>query len=69
MFLKRLKNSERIIVGAYGEDMVSLQKILILAKKYDRKVVTYGKNYADLLEITKKFVYLMIHAKDLNYLK
>ncbi|MCU9935697.1 hypothetical protein NWP96_00565 [Mycoplasmopsis cynos] len=40
--------------------MVSLQKILILAKKYDRKVVTYGKNYADLLEITKKFVYLMI---------
>ncbi|WP_322960443.1 ribonuclease J [Mycoplasmopsis cynos] len=51
---EKAKNSERIIVGAYGEDMVSLQKILILAKKYDRKVVTYGKNYADLLEITKK---------------
>ncbi|WBP84172.1 ribonuclease J [Mycoplasmopsis edwardii] len=48
------KNNERIIVGAYSEDMVSLHKILKLAIKHKRPVVTYGKTYADLLEITKK---------------
>ncbi|EIE39362.1 ribonuclease J [Mycoplasmopsis canis] len=50
------KNNERIIIGAFSEDMVSLHKILKLSMKYKRPVITYGKTYADLLEITKKII-------------
>ncbi|QNM93435.1 ribonuclease J [Mycoplasma sp. Pen4] len=47
-------DENRIIVGAYGEEMVSIQHVLNLAKKYNRPVVAYGKNYAELLYLVRK---------------
>ena len=46
--------SERIIIGAYDQEMVSLQQVLDLAKKYRRAVVTYGRSYYQLLTLLKK---------------
>ncbi|QCZ36837.1 ribonuclease J [Mycoplasma nasistruthionis] len=44
----------RIIVGAYDEEMVSIQKVLDLAIKHNRPVAAYGKTYADLLLLLSK---------------
>ncbi|AKA50085.1 hydrolase [Mycoplasmopsis gallinacea] len=53
IFEKTNKES-RIIVGAYDEEMVVLQQILDLAKKYNRPVAPYGKTYGQLLDLLKK---------------
>lgn len=50
---KRAKNNERIIVGAYDEEMYAISQILDLAKKYDRPIITYGKTYGQILEIIR----------------
>ncbi|EFF41684.1 ribonuclease J [Mycoplasmopsis alligatoris] len=47
------KNDERIIIGAYDEEMTSIHEILDLAIKYNRPVVTYGKTYGQLLHLVK----------------
>ncbi|MFU2193355.1 ribonuclease J [Mycoplasma sp. 2045] len=52
---KKANPDEKIIVGAYGEEMVTLQQVLDLAIKYNRPVVPYGKTYADLLDLISKF--------------
>lgn len=48
---EKTKNNERIIVGAYDEEMTSIHEILNLAIKYKRPVVTYGKTYGQLLHL------------------
>ncbi|QJB71495.1 ribonuclease J [Mycoplasma sp. 1654_15] len=48
------KSNSRIIVGAYDEEMLSIQEILDLAYKYKRKVATYGRNYDNLLEMNQR---------------
>lgn len=52
-FEKALPN-QRIIVGAYDEEMVSLHQILDLAKKHNRPVIPYGKTYGQLLYLIKQ---------------
>ncbi|ADE19587.1 ribonuclease J [Mycoplasma crocodyli] len=44
---------ERIIIGAYDEEMASIHEILDLARKHNRPVVTYGKTYGQLLHLVK----------------
>ena len=46
--------TERIIVGAYDQEMVSLQQVLDLAKQFNRSVVTYGRSYFQLLNLLQK---------------
>ncbi|WP_027121384.1 ribonuclease J [Mycoplasma leonicaptivi] len=53
LFESTPKNS-RIIVGGYSEDMISLHQILLLATKYKRPIIPYGKNYADMLDLIKE---------------
>lgn len=53
VFQQTNKNN-KIIVGAYSEDMVNLHQILELATKYNRPVIPYGKAYSDLLFLTKQ---------------
>lgn len=48
------KSTSRIIVGAYDEEMLSIQEILDLAYKYKRKVAVYGRNYDNLLEMNQR---------------
>ncbi|MCP4336422.1 MAG: ribonuclease J [Mycoplasma sp.] len=47
-------DNKRIIVGAYDEEMFTLQQILDLAIETGRPVVPYGRAYALLLEMYKK---------------
>ncbi|QJG67215.1 ribonuclease J [Mycoplasma phocoenae] len=51
---KEAKKDERIIVGLYDEDMITAHEVLLLAKKYNRPVITYGRNYSILIELVKK---------------
>ncbi|ADN69351.1 ribonuclease J [Mycoplasmopsis fermentans] len=53
VFLETKKN-ERIIVGAYDEEMVAIHKILELAQETSRPVVTYGKTYGQIFYLIKK---------------
>ncbi|MBU4692240.1 ribonuclease J [Mycoplasma zalophi] len=48
------KTNNRIIVGLYDEDMITAHEILLLAKKYNRPVITYGLNYSKLISLVKK---------------
>ncbi|QSF13398.1 ribonuclease J [Mycoplasma sp. Mirounga ES2805-ORL] len=50
VFLQTPKN-ERIIVGAYDEEMVSIEQILDLARETNRPVITYGKTYGQILQL------------------
>ncbi|SJZ46282.1 ribonuclease J [Mycoplasmopsis verecunda] len=52
---KKTHNNKRIIIGAYGEEMVSLQQVIDLAIKHKRPIIPYGKTYADLLYLISKF--------------
>ncbi|AWX42889.1 putative hydrolase [Metamycoplasma cloacale] len=45
---------KRIIVGLYDEDMITAHEILLLAKKYNRPVITYGRTYSQLITLVKK---------------
>ncbi|BAP39379.1 ribonuclease J [Metamycoplasma canadense] len=48
---KETPNNKRIIVGLYDEDMITAHEILVLAKRYNRPVVTYGRNYSQFLNL------------------
>lgn len=48
------KENERIIIGAFDEEMSTLHEVLNLAAKYNRPVVAYGRNYAYLLSLSIK---------------
>lgn len=48
------KANERIIVGAYDEEMVSIHQILDLARETNRPVVTYGKTYGQIFSLIEK---------------
>lgn len=43
--LQKAKSDERIIVGAYDEEMFNLHEIIELAAKYGRPVISYGRNF------------------------
>ncbi|TPE56708.1 ribonuclease J [[Mycoplasma] falconis] len=51
---KEAKENQRIIVGLYDEDMITAYEILILAKKYKKPVITYGRNYSQLISLVAK---------------
>ncbi len=42
---KKAKNNERIIVGAYDEEMFNLQEVMELAKEFNRPVISYGRAF------------------------
>lgn len=46
--------TERIIIGAYDQEMATLHQVLDMALKYDRDIVTYGRSYHQLLELLHK---------------
>lgn len=46
--------TERIIIGAYDQEMATLHQVLDKARKYNRDVVTYGRSYHQLLLLLKK---------------
>ncbi|OAB49209.1 MBL fold metallo-hydrolase RNA specificity domain-containing protein [Mycoplasmopsis gallinarum] len=48
------KEDERIIIGAYDEEMVAIQQILELAIETNRPVITYGKTYGQILNLIQK---------------
>ncbi|MBU4691603.1 ribonuclease J [Mycoplasma sp. ES3225-GEN-MYC] len=48
------KDNERIIIGAYDEEMVSIHQILELAMKTNRPIITYGKTYGQLFYLMQK---------------
>ncbi|TQC51587.1 ribonuclease J [Mycoplasmopsis mucosicanis] len=45
---------ERIIIGAYDEEMVAIHQILDLAYEAKRPIVTYGKTYGQLFTLMSK---------------
>ncbi|MBD5422970.1 MAG: ribonuclease J [Mycoplasma sp.] len=45
---------ERIIIGAYDQEMATLHQVLDMALKYGRDIVTYGRSYYQLLELLQK---------------
>lgn len=47
-------SKSRIIVGAYDEEMLSIQEIVDLAIKFKRKITTYGKKYDKLYDMISK---------------
>lgn len=46
--------TERIIIGAYDQEMATLHQVLDIALKYGRDVVTYGRSYHQLLDLVQK---------------
>lgn len=42
---KKAKDDERIIVGAYDEEMYNLQEVMELAKEFNRPVISYGRAF------------------------
>ncbi|MCS4536959.1 ribonuclease J [Mycoplasma sp. CSL7475-4] len=46
--------NERIIIGAYDEEMVAIHQILDMAYETKRPIVTYGKTYWQLFNLMKK---------------
>ncbi|WP_029608481.1 MBL fold metallo-hydrolase RNA specificity domain-containing protein [Mycoplasma simbae] len=53
LFLAASPN-ERIVIGAYDEEMVAIHQILDLAYQTNRPIVTYGKTYGQLFELMRK---------------
>lgn len=53
VFLETKKN-ERIIIGAYDQEMATLHQVLDMALKHNYHVVTYGRSYHQLLELLAK---------------
>lgn len=51
---KETSDNQRIIVGLYDEDMITAHEILILAKRYNRPVITYGLAYSQLIKLVEK---------------
>ncbi|MBZ4212715.1 ribonuclease J [Mycoplasma sp. U97] len=50
----RAKEDERIIIGAYDEEMYAISQILDYAYKADRPVIAYGKTYGQVLGLIKR---------------
>ncbi|VEU76438.1 hydrolase [Mycoplasmopsis columboralis] len=50
----KASDDERIIIGAYDEDMVQLQQILNLAIETKRPLCAYGKTYGQLIYLISK---------------
>lgn len=46
--------NQRIIIGAYDQEMATLHQVLVMAKQYNRAVVTYGRSYSQLLMLLQK---------------
>ncbi|MGL5357668.1 MAG: ribonuclease J [Metamycoplasmataceae bacterium] len=44
-------DDERIIVGVYDNDIYSAFQIITLAKKYNRKIIPYGKTFNQLIDL------------------
>lgn len=42
---KKASQNERIIVGAYDEEMYNLQEVMELAKEFGRPVISYGRAF------------------------
>ncbi|AWX69605.1 ribonuclease J [[Mycoplasma] anseris] len=51
---KETPENQRIIVGLYDEDMITAHEVLILAKRYKRPVITYGRTYSQLINLVSK---------------
>ncbi|TPR54297.1 ribonuclease J [Metamycoplasma neophronis] len=51
---KETPEDNRIIVGLYDEDMITAHEVLILAKRYRRPVITYGRTYSQLINLVAK---------------
>ncbi|WP_412031541.1 ribonuclease J [Metamycoplasma buccale] len=51
---KETPQDKRIIVGLYDEDMITAHEILVLAKRYNRPVITYGRTYSQLINLVSK---------------
>lgn len=51
---EKAKPNQRIIIGAYDEEMYSMNKVLELAKRFDRIVIFYGKTYAQCMQLLSK---------------
>ncbi|WP_434337101.1 ribonuclease J [Mesomycoplasma conjunctivae] len=47
-------NKSRIIVGVYDEEMLSIQEIIDLATKFNRKITAYGRKYDQLYDMIVK---------------
>lgn len=44
------KDDERIIVGAYDEEVFTLHEVIQLAQKYNRPIISYGRAFSDMYE-------------------
>ncbi|TPI02821.1 ribonuclease J [Mycoplasma struthionis] len=51
---KETADDKRIIVGLYDEDMITAHEVLVLAKRYKRPVITYGRTYSQLINLVSK---------------
>ncbi|AZZ65348.1 ribonuclease J [Metamycoplasma phocicerebrale] len=51
---KETPMNKRIIVGLYDEDMITAHEVLVLAKRYNRPVITYGRNYSQFINLVAK---------------
>lgn len=54
-FFERAKPNERIIVGAYDEQVYSVDEVIKLAKKEGRPVISYGRAFDMLYSTMKKY--------------
>ncbi|WP_338867495.1 ribonuclease J [[Mycoplasma] gypis] len=61
------KPDERIIVGIYDEDMITAHEILLLAQKYNRPVITYGRTYSQLISLVQKMHPKLTFPKIIDY--
>ncbi len=48
------KKNERIIVGAYDEEVYNIQEIIELANKYDRPIISYGRAFDSIFSKMRK---------------
>ncbi|MFA7700031.1 ribonuclease J [Mycoplasmopsis synoviae] len=54
VFKESIDSNYQIVVGSYDEEMVNLDQIINLCKKYNKKIVIYGRTYANLLNLLSK---------------
>ena len=59
--------TERIIVGAYDQEMATLHQVLDMAKKHNRSVVIYGRSYYQLLVLLHERFPDLVLPKILDY--
>lgn len=54
-FFNAAKPNERIIIGAYDEEVYSIQEVLEMAKKAGRPVISYGRAFDNLYSKLREF--------------